>query len=178
MESCWPLDSKQNQPTVLCYPSLVLSKQGNKIFGAWQTVKNTTTGLYYDTESQNGRGWKAPLKIIWSYPLVQAGTLKAGCQGPCPTFNNLKVSWPWNRKLKKTSCLGQKIMTENVTDAGQDLLWSDRYFSVVSRKTTWCTWEPSVKDDPRQLFLEVNLLLLSLVASLNPPDPKCFLPAM
>jgi len=36
------------------------------------------------TESQNGRGWKGPLWIIWSNPTAEAGLPTAGCTGPCP----------------------------------------------------------------------------------------------
>ena len=36
------------------------------------------------TESQNVRGWKGPLWIIYSNPPAKAGSPKAGCKGPCP----------------------------------------------------------------------------------------------
>jgi len=36
------------------------------------------------TESQNGRGWKGPLWVIWSNPPAEAGSPTVGCRGPCP----------------------------------------------------------------------------------------------
>ena len=36
------------------------------------------------TESQNGRGWKGPLWVIYSNPPAEAGSPTAGCTGPCP----------------------------------------------------------------------------------------------
>ena len=36
------------------------------------------------TESQNGRGWKGPLWVIWSNPPAEAGSPTAGCTGSCP----------------------------------------------------------------------------------------------
>jgi len=36
------------------------------------------------TESQNSRGWKGPLWVIWSKPPAEAGSPTAGCKGPCP----------------------------------------------------------------------------------------------
>jgi len=36
------------------------------------------------TESQNVRGWKAPLWVTQSNPPVEAGSPTAGCTGPCP----------------------------------------------------------------------------------------------
>ena len=38
----------------------------------------------YFTESQNGRGWKGPLWVIWSNPPAEAGSPTAGYTGPCP----------------------------------------------------------------------------------------------
>ena len=35
------------------------------------------------TESQNGRGWKGPLWVIWSNPPAKTGSPRAGCTGPC-----------------------------------------------------------------------------------------------
>jgi len=39
---------------------------------------------YRITESQNSRGWKGPLWVIWSSPSAGAGSPTAGCTGPCP----------------------------------------------------------------------------------------------
>jgi len=36
------------------------------------------------TESQNGRGWKGPLWVIYSNPPAEAGPPTVGCRGPCP----------------------------------------------------------------------------------------------
>ena len=36
------------------------------------------------TESQNVRGWKGPLWVIWANPSAEAGSPTAGCTGPCP----------------------------------------------------------------------------------------------
>ena len=36
------------------------------------------------TESQNVRGWKGPLWVIWSNSPAEAGSPAAGCTGPCP----------------------------------------------------------------------------------------------
>ena len=36
------------------------------------------------TESQNSRGWKGPLWVIYSNPPAEAGSPTAGCTGPCP----------------------------------------------------------------------------------------------
>lgn len=34
--------------------------------------------------SQNGRGWKGPLQVIWSNSSAQTGPTGAGCPGQCP----------------------------------------------------------------------------------------------
>jgi len=36
------------------------------------------------TQSQNVRGWKGPLWVIWSNPPARAGSPTVGCTGPCP----------------------------------------------------------------------------------------------
>jgi len=44
---------------------------------------------YHFTESQNVRGWKGPLWVIWSNPPAEEGSPTAGCTGPCPGRNFL-----------------------------------------------------------------------------------------
>ena len=47
------------------------------------------------TESQNVRGWKRPLWVIYSNPPDEAGSPTVRCRGPCPR-------WPWISPEKET----------------------------------------------------------------------------
>jgi len=95
------------------------------------------------TESQNGRGWKGPLWVIWSNPPAKAGSPRAGSTAPRPG-GVLNIS----REGESTTSLGS-LGQGFVTLRGKKFFLVFRWNFLCSSCPLSCHWAPLKRVWPR-----------------------------